>query len=110
MLAVTAEKLATKPATATGTRSARGLAMRSGPEGRRCTMEEHQVPVYDDALGEKLRELRVRCGLGLREAAEVLGVRPPVLSRLETGEEVFVEDSAWDEAARRLLAARGGPQ
>lgn len=64
------------------------------------------MPVYpDEPRGKALRDLRVACGLGLREAAAILGIRAVRLSNVESGSERFVRDEAYDEAARLMDGA-----
>lgn len=55
-----------------------------------------------ESIGERLRRERSRCGLTLREVAEVVGVGQPHLSRIENGRE-----GASDALLERLAVAYG---
>ncbi len=72
-------KLSVIPVAPTGTRAATVLA---NPGGLRQVNEQ----VYPDhPCGDALRTLRLRCDLGLREAAKVIGLPPSEVSSLERG-------------------------
>lgn len=53
----------------------------------------HQMcwDVYDDTDGQQVRAARRAAGIGLREAANRLGIRPSELSAIETGRCTVIE-------------------
>lgn len=58
---------------------------------------EVRIPVYDASQGEQVRAKRKALGLGLREAAERLKLRPSRLSELERGEIIPTGSSSLEK-------------
>lgn len=65
--------------------------LRTDPDYRAA----YQVASGEFELSERLIDLRERLGLNQREAAERIGMKPPHLSRLETGESVPTLHTIW---------------
>lgn len=63
---------------------------------RGCTLEDVRTPVYPvSARAGALRVLRRTKGLGLRDAASLLGIRAVELSGLERGRLVPEDEGEW---------------
>lgn len=58
-------------------------------------------PTYE-TLASTLRHKRESCGFGLREMAELVGISPAYLSRIETGKEVAASEGVLNSLAVHL--------
>lgn len=87
-------KLTISKVAPTGTKKTIAFVNRGGGRGG---VEEIELPVYPSqhvSRGEALRAVRVRSGLSLREAAQVLGISGVEMSSLEHGS-CTVPDEEW---------------
>lgn len=70
-------------------------------------LHEVELPIYPDSPhGRKLRELRIRHGVGLRYCSELLGLTAVEVSGLERGSHTTDE---WDEVFARLASVEVSP-
>lgn len=90
-------------------RESRAIVCERGCLGARGEIRTVRMPVFppdDEARGTRLHDLRVACGLGLREAARAVGLSPSVLSAVERGE-LRPEGDAESGIARMYRVAAG---